>query len=90
MQTILLNSDENPDNKNGNPTELAMLKYFKAIDFNIIEFREGFKNKVIDVPFNSDRKRMSKIFRLADGREVAFMKGASEYMLEACDKFHNL
>lgn len=84
QNTILLNSDDNPDSKNGNPTELALLKYFKFQDFDVVGYRDGFKDKVFDVPFNSDRKRMSKIFRLPNGEEYVFMKGASEYMLEAC------
>lgn len=28
LQTILLNSDEDPLSKTGNPTEMALLKYF--------------------------------------------------------------
>ncbi len=41
-------------------------------------------------PFNSDRKRMSTIVRLEDGKEYCFMKGASEYMLGVSNKFHSL
>lgn len=39
LRTILLNSDDDPDSKNGNPTEMALLKYFSFLEFNIKDFR---------------------------------------------------
>ncbi|KAI5408399.1 Alpha carbonic anhydrase 4 [Lathyrus oleraceus] len=43
--------------------------------------------KILKVePFNSDRKRMSVLVGLPDGRVRTFCKGASEIVLKMCDK----
>ncbi len=41
-------------------------------------------------PFSSERKRMSTIVKLPDKKEQIFMKGASEYLIECSDKYHDL
>lgn len=84
-----MNSDEDPLSKTGNPTELALLKYFNILKFDVINFRNNYQNKIFDAPFNSDRKRMSKIFKIK-GEDYVFMKGASEYMVKASSHFHDL
>ena len=33
---------------------------------------------------------MSSIFKLKNGKTYSFMKGASEYMIDVCDKFLDL
>lgn len=84
-----MNSDENPNSKTGNPTELALLKFFSYQDFDIMEYRNNFPDKIFDAPFNSDRKRMSKIYTIK-GETFVFMKGASEYMLKSSSHFHHM
>jgi Ca2+-transporting ATPase len=37
-----------------------------------------------EIPFSSERKRMTTIHQMADGRRTAFMKGAPEAVLERC------
>ena len=89
LNTVILNSKEDPASTVGNPTEMALLKYFHLQNLNVIEYR----NKLAPLhsgPFNSDRKRMSTIVRLENGKEYCFMKGASEYMLQVSNKFHKL
>ncbi|MFM8414535.1 MAG: cation-translocating P-type ATPase [Planctomycetota bacterium] len=39
---------------------------------------------VFEIPFDSDRKRMSVVVRLADGRRVLETKGATEAVLPCC------
>ena len=85
LDTIIYNSLENPQNKNGNPTELAILRYIDLCGYNIVEYREKLK-KVFNAPFSSDRKRMSTIVKMEDNTYYVFIKGASEYILKSCNK----
>lgn len=82
--SIVYNSNEDPDKKDGNPTEMAILRYLKKCGINVKEFRDK-AEKVFEASFSSDRKRMSTIVKLSDGRTFAMMKGASEYIVEVCD-----
>lgn len=85
-----MNSDEDPAAKSGNATEMALLKYFHLLDFEVVQYREYFdKHLHVSNPFNSNRKRMSKVVEV-DGKTYVFMKGASEYIVEACDKIIDL
>jgi Ca2+-transporting ATPase len=40
--------------------------------------------RIEEFPFSSERKRMTTVHTLEDGRRVAFMKGAAEIVLERC------
>jgi len=66
----------------GDPTETALVKAF----FNDVNMLKAFmtnSNRVFDIPFDSTRKMMSVIVR--DGsREVCYMKGAPERVIERC------
>ena len=85
-----MNSEENPWTKGGNPTEMALLKYFHKLRFEVVQYWEYFDDNLhLTNPFNSDRKRMSKVIDVED-KTYIFMKGASEYMLETCDKIIDL
>jgi Ca2+-transporting ATPase len=39
-----------------------------------------------EIPFSSERKRMTTLHRMPDGKVMAFMKGAPEVVLERCTK----
>ncbi len=39
LNTVILNSREDPTQKIGNPTEMALLKYFNLLNLNVLEFR---------------------------------------------------
>ena len=41
--------------------------------------------RVFEVPFSSERKRMTTI-HTAEGKRIAYMKGAPEMVLERCSK----
>ena len=88
LNTIIFNSNEDPSQKVGNPTELALLRYFHLLKINVPEFRNKVK-PIHKSPFSSDRKRMSTIVQV-DGKTYSFMKGASEYMLEISDNLLEL
>ncbi len=40
--------------------------------------------RIEEIPFSSDRKRMTTIHQMEDGKKIAFMKGAPEIVLERC------
>ena len=74
--TIILNSNDDPKKEEGNPTEMAILKYIDQNDIDVVEYREKYK-RLFSAPFSSDRKRMSTVVEV-DGQAYVFLKGASE------------
>jgi len=40
--------------------------------------------RIGELPFSSERKRMTTVHRMPDGRHLAFVKGAPEVLLERC------
>ncbi|KAJ3691735.1 hypothetical protein LUZ61_020899 [Rhynchospora tenuis] len=69
----------------GTPTETALLEFALELEKSIqIKAKECKKLKV--EPFNSDKKKMSTIISLPNGENHAFCKGASEIVLQMCDK----
>jgi len=89
VHTIALNSLEDPNSKRGNPTEMALLKYLMGCGVNVVAMRDQFKT-YFQATFSSDRKRMSTVIEMPDGKYIAFVKGASEYIISSCDYFHNM
>ena len=65
----------------GDPTEAAMIKY--ALDHNMdLEDQLAKYPRVDEVPFESDRKLMSTIHELEDGRFFVAVKGAPDRLIE--------
>ncbi|CAI8584746.1 unnamed protein product [Vicia faba] len=69
----------------GTPTESAILEFGLVSGGDFDAQRKSCKILKVE-PFNSDRKRMSVLVGLPDGRVRAFCKGASEIVLKMCDK----
>ncbi len=67
----------------GDPTEGALVVAAAKAGFRIHEARLE-NPRVEELPFSSERKRMTTIHQMADGRRTAFMKGAPEIVLERC------
>lgn len=59
----------------GDPTEMAIFEWVKKRDF------EG--RKVEEIPFDSDRKRMTVVVERG-GKKFAYMKGAPEVVISLC------
>lgn len=64
----------------GNPTEGALLMWLAK---NGIDYREHRVDIVAQMPFSSKLKMMATVAKV-DGKDMLFVKGAPEYVLEKC------
>ena len=67
----------------GDPTEGALLAMGAKGGVHQMEF-EKLLPKIIQFPFDSDRKRMTVVRRMQDGKTRALVKGAPDALLERC------
>ena len=67
----------------GDPTEAALVVLAAKAGLGQDETRQQFP-RIGEFPFSSDRKRMSTIHQMEDGKKRAFMKGAPEIILDRC------
>ncbi|XP_041997818.1 putative calcium-transporting ATPase 11, plasma membrane-type [Salvia splendens] len=72
----------------GTPTEAAILELGLNLGGDFDEQRRMCKLLKLE-PFNSEKKKMSALVALPDGKLRAFCKGASEIVLKMCDKSIN-
>jgi len=70
----------------GDPTEGALVVAAVKAGFHETEMRLE-NPRIEEIPFSSERKRMSTIHEMADGKRMAFMKGAPEVVLQRCSRF---
>jgi Ca2+-transporting ATPase len=67
----------------GDPTEGALVVSAAKTGMHIHETR--LKNpRIEEIPFSSERKRMTTMHQMENGKRVAFMKGAPELVIERC------
>jgi Ca2+-transporting ATPase len=69
----------------GDPTEGALVVAAMKLGLNPTELRLE-NPRVEEIPFSSERKRMTTVHHLEDGRTMAFLKGAPERVLDASDR----
>ncbi|HKQ25746.1 MAG TPA: HAD-IC family P-type ATPase [Burkholderiales bacterium] len=67
----------------GDPTEGALVVLAAKAGLQQQETRVG-APRIAELPFSSERKRMTTVHRMPDGRHLAFVKGAPEVLLEKC------
>lgn len=72
----------------GDPTEIAMIKYALDKDFDLEAALEK-TPRVEEVPFESDRKLMSTIHELEDGRYLVAVKGAPDQLIKRVNRIYN-
>ncbi|MBI2830862.1 MAG: cation-translocating P-type ATPase [Chloroflexi bacterium] len=72
----------------GDPTEGALVVAAAKSGLHPTESRLK-SPRVEEIPFSSDRKRMTTIHAMEDDKKVAFMKGAPEVVLEKCSSIMN-
>jgi P-type Ca2+ transporter type 2C len=67
----------------GDPTEGALVVVATKSGLNPSEIRIE-NPRIEEIPFSSERKRMTTVHQMEDGKKIAFMKGAPEIVLEMC------
>ena len=67
----------------GDPTEGALVVAAAKAGMQQEETRRS-APRIEEFPFSSERKRMTTLHTMPDGRTLAFMKGAPEVLLERC------
>jgi len=70
----------------GNKTECALLEMAYNLGFDFRQVRKQHKILRI-IPFSSQRKKMSCVVELENGRTVIFSKGAPDFLLQNCSHF---
>lgn len=69
----------------GDPTEAALLVLAKKLGVDRAGALASLEIEK-ELPFDSDRKRMSVVARREDGSRVAFVKGSPDQLLPLCDR----
>ncbi|MBI2173622.1 MAG: cation-translocating P-type ATPase [Candidatus Omnitrophica bacterium] len=72
----------------GDPTEGALVVLATKAGLGQEETRQKYP-RIKEFPFSSDRKRMTTIHRIEDGKGRAFVKGAPEVVLDRCSSLLN-
>ncbi len=79
--SILCNDSSSEDGQEiGDPTETALMNLGKRLGVSAVDVRERYP-RVSELPFDSDRKRMSTEHRM-DGQTVMVVKGAADVLLK--------
>ncbi|MEM3704010.1 MAG: cation-translocating P-type ATPase, partial [Candidatus Bathyarchaeia archaeon] len=73
----------------GDPTEGALLVVAAKAGFQQNEIRTQYP-RVGEIPFSSERKRMTTAHSTPNGVEIVYVKGAPEIVLDKCTHVHEL
>lgn len=71
----------------GDPTEGALLTAAAKADVWRSDLEEEHR-MLMELPFDSDRKRMSTIWRGPEGQTTAYIKGAPDVVIGLCTRIH--
>lgn len=67
----------------GDPTEGALIVAASKAGLHAHEIKLE-NPRIEEIPFSSERKRMTTVHQMEDGKGLAFMKGAPEVVIERC------
>lgn len=84
VKSVTFANDTDTDNEGnlvGDPTEVAMVRYALDKGFDLEEELNK-TPRIGEVPFDSDRKLMSTIHQLEDGRYLVAVKGAADQLID--------
>ena len=87
MKGLALSNDVQRSNDGvllGDPTEVALQEVAEKTGYNKYELETNLP-RLSEIPFDSERKCMTTLHRLPDGKVVSFTKGATDVMLEKAD-----
>jgi len=73
----------------GDPTEGALIVVATKLGFSQENIRDTF-SRVGEIPFSSERKRMTTIHSSGNNTHLVFMKGAPEVVLQNCNSITEL
>jgi len=82
-----LSTDENRWRVEGDPTEGALIVESAKAGFLVHDVQKQYP-RTTEVPFSSERKRMTTVHSTPDGGKIAYSKGAPEIILERCTHIH--
>ena len=86
LRSVVLANDTKIDQDGkliGDPTETAFVQYALDKGYDVKTFLEKYP-RVAELPFDSDRKLMSTIHPLPDGKFLVAVKGAPDQLLKRC------
>src|SRR3989304_304527 len=73
----------------GDPTEGALIVASAKAGFQVDDIRKRYP-RISEVPFSSERKRMTTVHSTPDGSKIVYSKGAPETILDRCTHIHGL
>ena len=86
LRSVVLANDTKIDQEGkliGDPTETAFIQYALDKGYDVKAFLEKYP-RVAELPFDSDRKLMSTVHPLPDGKFLVAVKGAPDQLLKRC------
>ncbi|KAA0114277.1 cation-translocating P-type ATPase [Streptococcus sanguinis] len=86
VRSVVLANDTKIDQEGkliGDPTETAFIQYALDKGYDVKVFLEKYP-RVAELPFDSDRKLMSTVHPLPDGKFLVAVKGAPDQLLKRC------
>ncbi|MCC7539035.1 MAG: HAD-IC family P-type ATPase [Deltaproteobacteria bacterium] len=70
----------------GDPTEAALVALAGKAGITRIDYLQ-LADVVRDIPFDSDRKRMTTVLRFSEGQQMLYSKGSADVVLPLCGRY---